>query len=207
MSFKKGDRVLLSKESRFFDDGRENKKDGCNPFGVEGVIIDIEYSPHRNIKYYFEVKWDNGILNQGYNIDDLELVKTIIKFENENPTVINVGDIVRIKASSIHYGYGLGRNPRDVNGVVVENQGDGIDYDIKVSWNDSDSEEGWNDYRKQDLVIVKSFVEPKNAIETKVESIIESKSESKSESRIGKLRPTKVEPKPEKVVKYRKLLA
>jgi hypothetical protein len=150
--FKVGDKVVISKKSKFYGDHYSN------PTDVEGKITNIrdDYEGPFNV-LDIKVEWDNGMKNS-YNEVDLELAKQQSYIhDNQNDKNMNkafkVGDKVMIDVSSEYYEDDSYVNPRDVEGTITEIEGEegygGLG--IIVKWDNGKI----NGYNKVDLKLAK----------------------------------------------------
>ena len=84
---------------------------------------------------------------------------------------LNIGDVVRIKSTSRHYGFNK-INPKDVDGEIVGFVDCG-DYKYEVKWDSNPVV--WNYYRLEDLALVT----PKSNIMVRVSTKVEKQEEIK----------------------------
>jgi len=150
--FKVGDKVVISKKSRFYGDHYSN------PTDVDGTITKIrdDYEGPFNV-LDIKVEWDNGMKNS-YSEIDLELAKQQSYIhDNQNDKNMNkafkVGDKVMIDSSSEYYSDNDTSNPRDVEGTITEIEGEDWlgGLGIIVKWDNGKI----NGYNKVDLKLAK----------------------------------------------------
>jgi hypothetical protein len=151
--FKVGDKVVISKKSRFYGDHYSN------PTDVDGTITKIrdDYEGPFNV-LDIKVEWDNGMKNS-YSEMDLELAQQQSYIHNnQNDKNMNkafkVGDKVMIDSSSEYYSDELDlSNPKDVEGTITEIEGEDWSggLGIIVKWNNGKI----NGYNKVDLKLAK----------------------------------------------------
>jgi hypothetical protein len=152
--FKVGDKVVISKKSKFYGDHYSN------PIDVDGTITrikDDDYDDRYNT-LDIKVEWDNGMKNS-YNEVDLELAKQQSYIhDNQNDKNMNkafkVGDKVMIDSSSEYYSDELdSSNPKDVEGIITEIEGEGYvgGLNIIVKWDNGKI----NGYNVVDLKLAK----------------------------------------------------
>jgi hypothetical protein len=146
--FKVGDKVVISKKSKFYGDHYSN------PTDVEGTIVKIkdnddDFGIYNTLN--IRVEWDNGMKNS-YRIEDLELAKPNMD------KGFKVGDKVLIDSNSEYYSVEFdSSNPMDVEGIITEIEGDGCSgLGIIVKWDNGKI----NGYNKVDLRLAekKSYV-------------------------------------------------
>jgi len=152
--FKVGDKVVISKKSKFYGDHYSN------PIDVDGTITrikDDDYDDRYNT-LDIKVEWDNGMKNS-YRTEDLELAKQQSYIhDNQNDKNMNkafkVGDKVMIDVSSEYYSDELdSSNPKDVEGIITEIEGEGYvgGLNIIVKWDNGKI----NGYNVVDLKLAK----------------------------------------------------
>jgi hypothetical protein len=153
--FKVGDKVVISKKSKFYGDHYSN------PTDVEGTIVKIkdnddDFGIYNTLD--IRVEWDNGMKNS-YRTEDLELAQQQSYIhDNQNDKNMNkafkVGDKVMIDSSSEYYSDELdSSNPKDVEGTITEIEGEGYvgGLGIIVKWDNGKI----NGYNKVDLKLAK----------------------------------------------------